>query len=191
MARVSVRIGFSVTVVLLAGCGASGQHPAALSAPTVLASADGSAPPSLTLERSASAQPSSSRTTDISSAIATTASPSPSSSGLAPPSSTLPPARPCRPYPAPIVTITVNPDTPTPDCVIVSKTQRLRVENATNAFNQPGQVITIRFGGLPPRTLRIGESTTYEMAFGSYLALGQHYMQSSSYPGSNFVIWLQ
>jgi photosystem II stability/assembly factor-like uncharacterized protein len=111
--------------------------------------------------------------------------------GIAPVDSTLQPARPCYPESAPVVTITINPDTPEPDCVIVTNTQRLRVVNATNAFDQPGTAITINFAGLPPRTLERGEFTTYQMPFGTYLAPGQHYMQSSKYPGSNIVIWLK
>jgi hypothetical protein len=75
--------------------------------------------------------------------------------------------------------------------VIVTKTERLLVVNATNAFDQPGTAITVSFAGLQTRTLLIGQSTSYDKPFGSYLAPGQHYMQSSNYPGSNIVIWLK
>jgi hypothetical protein len=127
----------------------------------------------------------------VASPASASASPALSSDGFLPVDSTLQPARPCFPGAAAVVTITINPDTPQPDCVIVTKTQRLQVVNATNAFDQPGTVITVSFAGLPVRTLRIGESASYDTPFGRYLAPGQHYMQSSKYPGGNIVVWLK
>ncbi len=184
MAVLPLRVGIGVTLLLLVGCGAGGRVPAA-SVPTVRSSADGAASSASAPARSVSSPPSSAI------AAGKTASQAPFSDGLAPVDGTLQPARPCYPAPAPVVTITINPDTPQPDCVFVTKTQRLRVVNATNAFDQTGTVVTISFAGLPPRTLGLGDSTSYDMPFGNYLAPGQHYMQSSEYPGSNIVIWLQ
>jgi hypothetical protein len=201
MAVVPLRVGIGATCLLLVGCGASVHDPAD-SVPTVPSSPSGVASSASASARSVSSAPSSASALagpgsfPASSAIAAasaagTASPALSSDGLAPVDSTLQPARPCFPEPAAVVTITINPDTPQPDCVIVTKTQRLQVVNATNAFDQPGTVITVSFAGLPVRTLRIGESTSYDTPFGKYLAPGQHYMQSSKYPGSNIVIWLK
>ena len=110
---------------------------------------------------------------------------------LAPPDTTAFPAKGCGPDSAPTVTVTINPDTPIPFCAIVHDSQRLRVVNATNAFNQPGKTITIDFAGLPERVLSRGQSTTYEQPFGSYLAPGEHFLRVSNYPGSGIVIWLK
>ena len=113
---------------------------------------------------------------------------------LASPDGTGEPAKGCDRDPDPVVTFTINPDGPMPSigCAIVGKTQRLRIVNATNAFNQPGRTITLLFAGLPPRTLRVGESTTYEMPFGNYLAPGQHWLHEALYGNQIIVdIWLQ
>ncbi len=129
--------------------------------------------------------------------VSESSSPAPSvspsfSSGLASPDSSGEPAKGCGPDPDASVTFTINPDGPFPaDCAIVGKDQRLRVVNATNAFNQPGAAITLDFAGLPPRTVRVGEATTYNMPFGSYLAPGQHQLQVSGYGDSVVIIWLK
>jgi|BarGraIncu00222A_1022003.scaffolds.fasta_scaffold51950_2 hypothetical protein len=115
---------------------------------------------------------------------------------VAPPAtseSTGEPAKGCSADPDPVVTVTINPDGPMPtdSCAIVGKNQRLRVVNATNAFNQPGATITLTFADLPPRTLHTGQATTYDVPFGTYLAPGQHWLHVSSYGDSIIVIWLR
>jgi hypothetical protein len=112
--------------------------------------------------------------------------------GLVPPDTTATEtARGCSPYKAPIVTLTIDPDGMRPDCAIVGSTQRLRLVNATNAYHQRGVTVTVNFAGLPPRTLKIGQATTYDMPFGTYLAPGQHYVQVSNFGSSNFPVWLK
>ncbi len=118
--------------------------------------------------------------------------PSTTTGGLAPPDSTATEtARGCSPYKAPIVTLTIDPDGMRPDCAIVGATQRLRLVNATNSYHQHGVTVTVHFAGLPPRTLKIGQATTYDTPFGTYLAPGQHYLQVSNFGSSNFPIWLK
>jgi hypothetical protein len=119
------------------------------------------------------------------------ASSAPSSSVLASADTTLFPAHGCGVDDPPIITVTINPDGPVPNCAIVTKTQRLRVVNATNAFNQPGMTLTINFGRLPTRVLERGQSTTYSSPFGDYLAPGEHYLNTSEPPGLGIVIWLK
>lgn len=89
------------------------------------------------------------------------------------------------------MTVTINPDKPMPDCVVVLASQRLRVVNATNAFHQRGSVITVAFAGLAARAVARGQSTTFGEAFGHYLAPGQHVLQVSAYPGSEIIVWLK
>jgi hypothetical protein len=126
-----------------------------------------------------------------SSTSAPTSAPTSARVSLAPPDTTAFPAKGCGPDTAPMVTVTINPDNPQPPCAIVHASQRLRVLNATNAFNQPGKTITIDFAGLPERALARGQSTTYDQPFGSYLAPGEHVLRVSYYPGSGIVIWLK
>jgi hypothetical protein len=110
--------------------------------------------------------------------------------GLVPPDSTsTETAHGCSPNKAPVITFTIDPDGMLPGCAIVGGTQRLRLVNATNAFHQHGGTVTVHFAGLPPRTLKIGQSTTYDMPFGTYLAPGQHYGQISG--GNVFDVWLK
>jgi hypothetical protein len=122
---------------------------------------------------------------------AAASSPGPPSSLLASPDTTLFPAHGCGVDNSPIITVTVNPDGPVPNCAIVTGTQRLRVVNATNAFSQPGMPITVTFGRLQARVLQRGQSTIYSSAFGDYLAPGEHYLDTSNSPGSGIVIWLK
>jgi hypothetical protein len=112
--------------------------------------------------------------------------------GLVPPDSTATEtAHGCSPYQAPVVTFTIDPDGMRPGCAIVGSTQRLRLVNATNAYHQHGAMVMVDFAGLPARTLKIGQATTYDMPFGTYLAPGQHYVQVSNFGRSNFPIWLK
>lgn len=117
-------------------------------------------------------------------------SPSPNKA-LASPDTTLPPARGCSREATSVVTVKINPDTPVPDCVIVTGSQRLRVVNATSAFGQRGSVISVRFAGLPARTIDRDQSTTFAERFGDYLAVGEHFLKVSAFPGSNIVVWLR
>lgn len=110
---------------------------------------------------------------------------------LASPDTTYLPARPCGREPTSVVTVTINPDTPVPDCVIVSAAQRLRVVNNTNGFHQRGSVISARFADLGSRAIGLGQSTMFNQPFGDYLAPGEHYLQVSAYPGTNIVVWLK
>ena len=120
-----------------------------------------------------------------------TSTPSPKT-GLASPDTTLPPPRPfCGGEPTSVVTVTINPDTPMPDCVTVRAAQRLRIVNNTNGFHQPGAVISAKIADLPLRTIGRGQSTTFDEPFGDYLARGEHYLQVSAYPGTNIIVWLK
>jgi hypothetical protein len=103
------------------------------------------------------------------------------------------PAKGCAADQNPVVTFTMYPDGPFPTmgCAIVGRSQRLRVVNATNAFNQKGGPLTVSINGLPARMLRAGQSTTYEQPFGSYLPLGQtevhlHYLSDNA-----VIVWLK
>lgn len=132
------------------------------------------------------------RTSDTRTASVSPSTRSTTTGGLVPPDSTsTETAHGCTPDKTVVVTFTIDPDGMRPGCAIVGGTQRLRVVNATNGFHQHGFTVTVHFAGLPPRTLKIGQSTTYDMPFGTYLARGQHYMQVSNFGNSNFVIWLK
>jgi hypothetical protein len=96
-----------------------------------------------------------------------------------------------RPSTDPLVTITVNPDTPVPRCATVSKDQGLKVVNASDNFNQDGTTVTVRFANLPPRVLKIGASTTFRRHFGGYLAAGVHILHVSLYGEGGAAIWLR
>jgi hypothetical protein len=126
-------------------------------------------------------------------AVSPSSSSAPTSTGglVAPDTTATETARGCSPYKAPIVTFTIDPDGMRPDCAIVGGTQRLRLVNATNAYHQHGVTVTVNFAGLPPRTLKIGQATTYDKLFATYLAPGQHYVQVSNFGDSNFPIWLK
>jgi hypothetical protein len=79
-----------------------------------------------------------------------------------------------------------------PRCQIVRADQRLRVRNTTNAFHQPGEVITVQFAGYPTRTVAIGEETVFDRPMGEYLAPGVHDVHLSVYRGSGGAeIWLK
>jgi hypothetical protein len=114
--------------------------------------------------------------------------------GLVPPDTTAAyTARGCARFRSPIVTVTINPDGPLPGCAIVGPAQRLRLVNATNGFHQRGMTVTVRFAGLPARTLLTGHDTTYDRPFGSYLARGQHFVRLTNFHDSSldFPIWLK
>jgi hypothetical protein len=130
------------------------------------------------------------RTSDTRAVSPSSSTGSTSTGGLVPPDSTsTETAHGCSPDKTPVITFTIDPDGMLPGCAIVSGTQRLRLVNATNAFHQHGATVTVHFAGLPPRALKIGQSTTYDMPFGTYLAPGQHYGQVSD--GNVFLVWLK
>ena len=82
------------------------------------------------------------------------------------------------------MTVLVNPDTPAPRCTQVQPEQALRVVNTTDALDQPGRTVVVRFADRRPATLAVGESIVYATPFGRYLARGVHHVHLSAYPGS-------
>lgn len=147
--------------------------------------------PDISPDGSQTATPTVARATTAATPTTPSGLPTPGTSSLAPADTTAFPAKGCGRDPTPTVTITINPDTPSPTCAIVHGSQRLRVVNATNAFNQPGKTITVNIASLPTRALAKGQSTTYNQPFDSYLAPGEHFLDVSFYPGSNIIIWLK
>jgi hypothetical protein len=144
-----------------------------------------------TPDGSQTATPTVARTTTAPTATTPSGPATPGTSSLAPADTTAFPAKGCAPDPRPTVTITIDPSTPVPTCVIVHGSQRLRVVNATNASNQPGKAITVNIASLPERVVAEGQSTTYGQPFDSYLAPGEHVLDVSFYPRSNVIIWLK
>jgi peptidoglycan hydrolase-like protein with peptidoglycan-binding domain len=80
------------------------------------------------------------------------------------------------------VTITLGSDVPSPRCVAVSPTQRLRVENGPLPA-------TVELAGSTV-DLAPGEAATIGPAFGDYLAPGVHTVHVSIYGGSGPEVWL-
>ena len=73
-----------------------------------------------------------------------------------------------------VVTVTMNPDVPSPRCVSLHPWQELRVVNDSTLQGSPAVTITVRWADYPARVLRPGESTTFTDTAGSYLAVGVH-----------------
>lgn len=112
--------------------------------------------------------------------------------GLAPADSALPAAGTCPTSPGPVVTVSLNGDTPDPRCVTVTGNQRLRLVNTTNrTAGLPPTPTTVTWAGFPSRDLSPGESTTYDLPFSAYLAPGVHDVHVSLYGGSGPEIWLR
>jgi hypothetical protein len=80
--------------------------------------------------------------------------------------------------------VVLNPDIPSPRCVKVTATQRLRLRNST------GESVTVTFAG-SSTTLASGQTHLYDQAFGDYLAPGVHRVSVSFYGDSGPEIWLQ
>jgi hypothetical protein len=90
-----------------------------------------------------------------------------------------------------MVEVDVNPDVPSPRCVIVGSDQRLEVVNTTDRFQQDGSPTTVTWADYPARSLAVEQRTTFDMLFGRYLAPGVHYLHIARYGGSSAEIWLQ
>ena len=88
-----------------------------------------------------------------------------------------------------LVVITMNPDTPSPRCVVVTGGQHLKVVNPSNQFGAAGRTITVSFARFPPRQVAIGATTTFDQTFGSYLAPGVHEVHITPYYSAE--IWLR
>jgi hypothetical protein len=129
-----------------------------------------------------SAEPTSGLVPTTNQAPAATNSQTPSA--LAPADRQEPVSGACASFDTSVVTITINPDTPSPRCAKVTATQRLTVINKTSALVQ---VKLAQFAvQLPP-----GESQTFDVAFGSYLAPGVHSISMSNYgEGAGAELWL-
>ncbi len=102
-------------------------------------------------------------------------------SGLKPPDSDQPAAGICGLATDEIVTVTVNPDVPSPRCVQVTGTQRLQVVNATDATVQ---VTLAQFNV----QVQPGQAQLFDAPFGSYLAPGVHLVRVIG--GSGPEVWL-
>ncbi len=81
-----------------------------------------------------------------------------------------------------IPTLTIEPDVPSPRCLVVSPRQRLRVLNETGAEGAQGAKITIDFAGFHA-AIPLGESVILEDRLGTYLMPGSHYLQVHGGPG--------
>lgn len=117
-----------------------------------------------------------------------------SAHGLAPADTTVFPSRGCgRAAAVHIVAVEVAPDGTHPDCIIVSALQRLRVVNATNEFGVQPFAVEVTFAGEPVRRLAPGKTTTFDDAFGTFLAPGEHFLTISSAgpTAEGAIIWLK
>lgn len=78
-------------------------------------------------------------------------------------------------------TLTIEPDVPSPRCMVVSPRQRLRVVNETDADGK-GATIVVDFAGfhaaVPP-----GGSVILAAPLGTYLKPGSHFLRVGSGPG--------
>jgi hypothetical protein len=125
-------------------------------------------------------------------AASTPASTPPASDeSLIPPDAEQPAAAICEHAVGPLAILLVNPDTPAPRCLTVRSSQRLRVVNTSNHFGQPGRTVTVTFANFPPRTLRVGDATTFDRPFGEYLAPGVHFAHISLYAGGGGEVLLR
>jgi len=88
-----------------------------------------------------------------------------------------------------LVVITMNPDTPSPRCVVVTGGQHLKVVNPSSQFGAAGRTITVSFARFPPRQVAVGATTTFDQNFGSYLAPGVHEVHITPYYSAE--IWLR
>lgn len=92
------------------------------------------------------------------------------------------------PPPGTVVTVTINPDVPSPRCQKVLANQQLRVVNNTS------QTLTVSLGQ-NSLTIAPSQSQTITQTFGTYLASGVHHIITSSQlaqqGGAGPEIWLQ
>ena len=172
--RVVVAATAAAVVVVAAGTlisrsGDVGQRQQPAVQPSVVSSAPTTAP---TL---ASTSPTPTQTTPTPTSGATAPTPS-SQTGrtLVPADSRYPAAGACAFVGGTVVTVTMDPDVPSPRCVSLHPGQQLRVVNASALLGSPPVTITVRWADYAPRVLQPGQSTTYTDAAGSYLAVGVH-----------------
>jgi hypothetical protein len=119
---------------------------------------------------------------------------SPTSRGtLAPPDTTVPAFASCPSVTGSVVTLVADPDVPSPRCMTVTASQRLRVQNRTSAHGSTPVVVTVEVAGFAPRTLQPGASTTFDRPFGDYLAPGEHVVHLRPLYGGDGggVVWLR
>jgi hypothetical protein len=162
-------------VVFTAGCSAT-------SAPT--AHSPAAAGP-------ASASQAVSSSTPASTGPSTAATSATNATHLMPADSRLPASGVCGHSVSVTVVIDVNPDTPAPRCIEVTKDNDLEVVNRSDRFGQHGASVIVRWAGYPPRALAVGAKTTYSVPFGQYLATGVHFLHLSVYGDSSAEIWLR
>jgi hypothetical protein len=93
---------------------------------------------------------------------------------LVPADSQYPAAGTCSFVAGTVVTVTMDPDVPSPRCVSLRAGQELRVVNRSALLGSPAVSITVRWADYPARVLKPGESTTFADPAGSYLAVGVH-----------------
>jgi hypothetical protein len=101
----------------------------------------------------------------------------------APADSPMPAAGTCATVTTSVVTVTLNPDVPSPRCVQVTKEQTLQLKNASS------QSVTAVLGGKSV-TIPAGQSDTIAVPFGDYLQTGDHVVQTGLYGGSGPEIYL-
>jgi hypothetical protein len=82
-----------------------------------------------------------------------------------------------RGTPGRYVTITLDPDTPLPECVIVGPNQRLRVVNMMVAvLHSHARRALVRFADVRPQALPVGDTLVFSQPIGSYLDRGEHFL---------------
>lgn len=184
---------------LLAGC-TSGHAPATVPAlntvraqPTATQLAKATAAPLMTM--TVTAAPRATVTITRSVSVPAAAGPVPSrtapSNELVPADDQFPAAGSCATSSARLVEIDVNPDVPTPRCVILSAEQGLTVLNATARFGEAGVPVVVSWADYAPLTLSAGASTTFPRPVGEYLARGVHHLHLSKYGTSSAEIWFR
>ena len=107
--------------------------------------------------------------------------PAPATPTLIPPVSQEPAAGICAKAEGEWAVAEINADVPSPRCLKVTKQQRLKVTNRTNA------VVQVRLGTFEMK-LEPGATGTIEAPFGTFLAAGVHRVQTSPYSGPE--VWL-
>jgi hypothetical protein len=97
-----------------------------------------------------------------------------SSSSRLPATSQLPAAGICGRVTGTVVTVRIEPDTPSPRCASVADGQWLRVVNGTGDYGRRARTITVVWVPGHPFRLGPGDSRTFPQHFGDYLAPGVH-----------------
>ena len=138
----------------------------------------------------ASSPPPSLSTSSLTTTAASTTLKAARGNALIPADAPLPAAGACARASAHIAEIDVNPDAPSPRCVVVDQGQYLLVRNTTDQFGGPGATVSVRWANARPVSLRPGQSHAFPALFGTYLAPGVHWLHISHYAGSA-EIWLR